>query len=226
MKLVFTGKGSAFTPELGNTSGFFIKDDDLFVLDMGETVFEKLSRKLELSSFKDIHILITHLHSDHVGSLGTVISYMYCIYGKKIDIYHPEENLRSLLSLMGIDEKMYDFHKDKDTEIEGIKISFVATPHVEDMACYGIIIGDRDESIYYSGDSKDIPNRVLDEFFEGKIRIIYQDTTMKNSPEPTHMSLALLEEKIPPEYRHRVYCMHLEEGAVKKIEDKGFKCIK
>ena len=40
--ITFLGSGSAFNPLLGNTSAYFVRNNQLFLIDAGETVFRKL----------------------------------------------------------------------------------------------------------------------------------------------------------------------------------------
>ena len=77
MKLHFFGCGSAFNPAMGNTSAWFEMDGCLFLVDCGETVYELLMKRSNLREYRQIYVLLTHLHADHVGSLGSLISYNY-----------------------------------------------------------------------------------------------------------------------------------------------------
>ena len=45
MILNFLGLGSAFFPELKNTSAYYETEDTLYLFDCGETVFEELLRR-------------------------------------------------------------------------------------------------------------------------------------------------------------------------------------
>lgn len=107
--LKFLGCGAAFYPVLGNTSAYFIKNNNLYLLDCGELVFHQLYERGMLTRYDRIYSIITHLHADHVGSLGSLISYTYFVLGKKVRVIHPEESVRQLLDLTGIDRKAYDF---------------------------------------------------------------------------------------------------------------------
>lgn len=101
-ELKFLGTGSAFNTELGNTSAYtFIEDGEskstMILFDCGETVFSKLRSVLEENrNIAHLIICITHSHSDHMGSLPTLLYYLHYVYCKvnyidmKIDfIAHP-----------------------------------------------------------------------------------------------------------------------------------------
>ena len=84
MELNFTGKGSAFYPPFKNTGAYMLSGKALYLIDCGETMFDVLYHKLDLASIEDVYVILTHMHADHVGSLGTLISYFYCLFNKAI----------------------------------------------------------------------------------------------------------------------------------------------
>ena len=112
MKLHFFGCGSAFNPAMGNTSAWFEMDGCLFLVDCGETVYELLMKRSNLREYRQIYVLLTHLHADHVGSLGSLISYNYCILGRKICVIHPRATVVELLRLMGIKDEFYNYYQE------------------------------------------------------------------------------------------------------------------
>ena len=89
MKLHFLGRGAAFYPAFGNTNAYFTEDNDLFFLDFGESAFEKAVRLLDLKSYRNIYVLLTHLHADHAGSLASLCSYTHLVLGLTIRISSP-----------------------------------------------------------------------------------------------------------------------------------------
>ena len=204
-KLKFLGIGSAFYPPFDNTSAFFTHNDDFYLIDCGESVFKKIWDLKEMKESKNIFILVTHFHCDHVGSLGSLISYLYLKMNK----------------VVGIEENFY-IYKNMLPEISQIKNNHVEVRHVDDMVCYGYEIIFPEETIYYSGDAVDIPEKILKKYFEGEIKEIYQDTCSYKSKNPSHGNIFDLEEKIPYEKRKNVYCMHLERDFRDKIIEKGF----
>lgn len=182
----------------------------------------KLFQKDMIEKYKDIYILITHMHADHVGSLGSLISYSYFVLGKQVTVIHPHENIQSLLDLMGIDRKAYVFKKCKSITISGIKVSAISVKHADDMECYGYIITDTVETFYYSGDSYEIPETVLDSFLKGEVDKIFQDTTKTVSSHRSHLPLSELAEIIPENMRGKVFCMHFGVDFSEDIKRMGF----
>ena len=83
-QLKFLGRGSAFNIKDGNTAAYIKDNNTLLLIDCGETVFKEIQRRNLLEGVSDINILITHLHSDHVGSLSSLL--MYCYYIKKLKL--------------------------------------------------------------------------------------------------------------------------------------------
>lgn len=72
MDLQFLGRGASFNPKEGNNSAYFIENRQLFLIDCGESIFERLVENGLLEDVDAINLMITHTHSDHVGSLGTL----------------------------------------------------------------------------------------------------------------------------------------------------------
>ena len=197
MKLHFFGCGSAFNPAMGNTSAWFEMDGCLFLVDCGETVYELLMKRSNLREYRQIYVLLTHLHADHVGSLGSLISYNYCILGRKICVIHPRATVVELLRLMGIKDEFYNYYQEL-LEAEGMRI-------------------------YYSGDSARMPERIAGMLKDGKLDAVYHDTSLHNPPSPSHCYVGVLEETVPEQLRHKVYCMHLDGECRDMLESRGFR---
>ena len=65
MELKFLGRGAAFNPKEGNNSAYFIENNQLFLIDCGESIFERLFENGLLKSVESINLMITHTHYDH-----------------------------------------------------------------------------------------------------------------------------------------------------------------
>ena len=122
-------------------------------------------------------MLLTHLHADHVGSLGTLISYYYCLHGIQVTVIHPEPTIIQLLTLEGITPKGYHYLQTLPENKAGITAVPIPVKHAEDMKCYGYILSDGRECIYYSGDAAEVPESVRADFLGGMISRLYQDTS-------------------------------------------------
>lgn len=220
-KLNFLGIGSAFNPVLDNTGAFFIDNGDFYLIDCGESTFKKIWNMEEMIQSRNIFILITHLHCDHVGSLGSLISYLYLNKGKTPYVIHPTEKIAEYLDTVGIKRNFY-IHMKSLPEESSIKNCEIEVNHVDNMQCYGYEIIFPDGVIYYSGDATEIPEEILKKYLNGEIGVIYQDTCSYISKNPTHGNIFYLEDKIPPDKRGNVYCMHLDRDFRGKIRELGF----
>ncbi|QSN68471.1 ribonuclease Z [Mammaliicoccus sciuri] len=160
-KLYPLGFGSAFNShEYGNNSWFFVNKDELYIIDCGSTVFNTFKQK-GLDEFENINIIITHMHTDHVGSLGTLIEYMYYVKEVRVKIisaYSLRNDIATYLGISGIERYMYEqiLHKpdEFDIKLDNITIEFHETPHVPQLKSYSLaIVRDKEELIIYSGDT-------------------------------------------------------------------------
>ena len=54
----------------------------MILIDCGETIARKIIKEYILDGIEELYILISHTHSDHIISLGTLL--FYSKYNKKI----------------------------------------------------------------------------------------------------------------------------------------------
>ncbi|GER66743.1 hypothetical protein BpJC4_12140 [Weizmannia acidilactici] len=235
--LEFIGCGSAFHTELGNNSAFYIKGQTLFLIDCGSSTFARLRESGILQKADRIHVVLTHTHADHVGSLGDLVLYGYWIIGKMaepaVTVYAPKDlNIRMLLDMMGAEEKTYilkEFTPGEEIEIPELSIRFEAVPvrHVPELHCFGYVLRIQNELIYYSGDCCEIPASILEKLTGGVFGAFYQDTCKADYEDNVHLSLRKLAEIIGPAFRDKVYCMHQDEGFDRDEAEKlGFQVVK
>lgn len=222
IELKFLGKGAAFYPKFGNTNAMFEIDKNLYFLDFGESAFDKVIKTVNLESYESICVILTHLHADHVGSLASFISYMYCILNRQILVVHPVDTVVKLLSLLGISKDFYKYSRELPQNSK-FTICPHEVEHANDMKAFGYVIEHNGEKIYYSGDAANIPEKVLNDFLAGKIKRLYQDTASHHSTSHCHYSK--LEELIPPSMRKQVFCMHFDDDYIDLLHNKGFSVI-
>lgn len=222
MVLTFLGKGAAFYPAYGNTGAYFWVEKALYLIDCGETAFGTLHKNGILDGAETVYVLVTHLHADHVGSLASLISYLFYKKNIRPAIIHPEKSIIDLLTLMGVSADVYHYCPAMPDNSAGIRAEAVRVKHVENMKSYGYLLGDEAETIYYSGDACEIPGKVLSAFLGGTISRLYQDTAVQDSGHTTHCSYKQMEQLIPPPMRGKVICMHLDGPCEKILEESGF----
>lgn len=230
--LNFIGMGSAFNTEIGNTSAFVKNNDSLILIDCGGTVFHKLQELSMFDELKNLYIVITHTHPDHVGSLGDLIFYSYYILKHKPTIFFPQKELiERFLTSIGVSAEMYNLNSNiaediKDVQLGDFSINFMPVSHVDTIPTYGFIMKLNGRVFYYSGDANGISNIIVDKLKSGQICRIYQDTCGLDYEGNAHLSLRKLCDIIPHEFRNKVYCMHLDKNiTVEDIKHNGFNVV-
>lgn len=224
--LRFLGTGSCFNTEFGNNSAYYFDESkkSLFLIDCGESIFERLCNLESFQKATKIDVLITHMHSDHVGSLPSLI--FYCAFVKGIVptiIYPNKETLISFLNLTGVEDKLYAFCKPE--EFTKHSITPVKQKHVANIDAFGYKITIKGKTFYYSGDSASINNDILDALHLGNFSYFYQDVTKFSNG--VHMNVNELSKLVPEAVRKRVTCMHFDDVETLKIaKSLGFKIAK
>ncbi|MDO5541201.1 MAG: MBL fold metallo-hydrolase [Eubacteriales bacterium] len=225
--LGFAGCGAALYPELYNSNGYFVLDGDLFLIDCGETTFRQHYMAGNFDHVKSITVFITHMHTDHIGSLGTLIVYCYLKLGIRTRVIYPEpEKLETVFRLTGVEPEHYELYDDyavcKDRRVGAVPIQ--VKHHDVMVNSFGYIFSVEKKVFYYSGDAAELPENVKEKFFRGEIDELYQDTSVEDHG-GAHFTLQKLEEAIPLRYRSRVYCMHYDGEFFEIIRSKGFQTI-
>lgn len=209
--LSFLGTGSAFNRKFGNTSAFYFceKENHLFLIDCGENIFERLLSTDILKRAESIDVLITHLHSDHIGSLASLI--FYCRYVKNIipNIIYPDfKTIYEYLSIVGVPYQFYDLNEPCD--YKRYSIQYIKQSHSPIIKSYGYVITINNQKLFYSGDGKSIPEKIMLDFYSNHFNYFYQDVTRFESE--NHMHINTLAAAILPFQRNLVYCMHFDDN--------------
>lgn len=234
MDLKFLGRGAAFNPKEGNNSAYFVENNQLFLIDCGESIFERLFESGLLESVESINLMITHTHSDHVGSLGSLAMYSFYVLHKPLNIILPENakhlpNIEKILSGFYVEEQMYNYINEKnfDDKYQTFKnIRYMETNHRDDLNCYGILFNTQNGIVYYSGDTKEI-NNIKALIASGEsIDKLYIDTTTDNFSGNVHVYIGILKEEIPDELKKCVYCMHINnDSCIEQAQALGFNVV-
>lgn len=217
MELQFLGRGSGFNPEEGNTSAFLKSDDGetLFLIDCGSTVFSRLMEKGILDGVQHLHIALTHLHGDHVGSLSELLVYAYWKMGIRPLVHFPialdDDSLEIFLKIQDVVDCCYQHECLSSGKIGNLHLQFKFFPvfhvaHLQDQT-FAIWLQIRDDKIYYSGDT----NRIscLEGLLQGEFdRVYHECSTWEQSP--VHVPYGKLLEAFHPEVRSKIWLMHLD----------------
>ena len=143
--LNFLGSDAGFGEK--NNSAFYEKDDEIYIIDCGFTVFQEIRKKFDFSKYKKINIIITHLHNDHAGSLSQVILLAWFAYNKKVNIISHCKNIEKYLEITGTTREAYEVK----TQLDNLK--FIKTQHVKELDCYGFVWEVNGKKIVYTGDT-------------------------------------------------------------------------
>lgn len=219
--LHFLGDGSAFNLYDDNTAAYMTVGDALILIDCGEQICNRIIRKGLLDGVSRVHLLITHTHSDHIGSLEGFIYYITYLTDKTLSVYYPHPSrLDKMMYMQGL-EKSYHTLPVPET-IEGFVIEAVKQKHM--FGAYGYFFYSEDDSFFYSGDTSVISSRAVKELREGKIDRIYHKVSFSSSP--IHTPISDLEATFSPDERARVYLMHFaNEDNRRESLSRGFSIV-
>ena len=234
MDLQFLGRGAAFNPKEGNNSAYFIENNQLFLIDCGESIFERLVENGLLESIDAINLMITHTHSDHIGSLGTLAMYSYYTLRKPLNIIMKKEakhlpNIEKVLEGFGCTHVMYNYIDEEQYDNKFLSfqnIRYVETEHCDELSCYGLLFTTQKGLVYYSGDTREIET-IKSLITSGKdIDKLYIDTTTANFPGNVHLYIGILQEQIPKEFKSKVFCMHINnDQCIEEAKNAGFNVV-
>lgn len=233
MELNFLGRGSAFNVLEGSNSAYIIEGNSILLIDCGETVYERLNMYHLLDGIDHVYVLVTHTHSDHIGSIGTLANYYFLTFNQKIHIvldYHSKikEDMKTLLRIFGLEEHMYYLETPDilDNQFKAFKtVRYQEITHCPQLISYAIRFDTENGEIFYTGDTNDITvlKSLLNRIDE--IDRIYVDTN--TSSLPVHLNVDLLANTVPEEHRKKIYCMHFNnEDCINKAKNYGFHIIK
>lgn len=143
--LNFLGSDAGFGEK--NNSAYYEKDNEIYIIDCGFTVFQEIRKNIDFSKYKKINIIITHLHNDHAGSLSQVILLAWFAYNKKVNVISHCENIEKYLEITGTPKDTYEVKKELDN------LKFIKTDHVKELDCYGFVWKVNGKKIVYTGDT-------------------------------------------------------------------------
>lgn len=217
--LKFLGVGSCFNVKMGNTAAYYIEGEKFTLIDCGESVFEKIVSEDLLEGIKQVDIYITHLHSDHVGSLPSFIFYLKFGFSIKPNIYFPNDEIVQFLRLSNVSDEIYNFVK---LENKQENVHVVKQKHTIVESAFGYIMKIGDKWIFYSGDANSYNlkwRRAFNGFYlEDKnivVSHIYHDVTRHLND--AHVNIWELAKQFPRDIRKKVTLMHFDDEETIKI---------
>jgi len=227
--MTFLGVGSGLTPEFGNNNVLVEGQDPdaVLLIDCGYTTPPKLLDMKRLSEVK--HILITHVHADHVGGLEVVGHLSRFITQQRPHLYVHESLLDELwdgslrggmsrtqnregepamLALADFFEVHVLHERAPVIAIAGLpEITLQPTLHVKGKPAFSVFLGDR---VYYSSDTQLLPPG---EGLSGApLEAIFQDCQLVGGSSNVHTPLEQLARELPPERKRITHLMHYGHG--------------
>lgn len=232
MELSFIGTGSAFSGKINN-SAYLKSKNSMLLIDCGETVFGEILRRNLLDGVDSVYVFITHTHSDHVGSLSSLIHYINLSSGAKVHLvgdkgYKIKSSIDTLLKINGNTKEQYDYATLKKVkDVFGFADAEIAeVSHSPLLHSYAIKFGKFSrggvlQNIYFTGDCCDveyIKSALNDEF----LHKIYCDVSLQGGGVHLPLEDAV---KLFAGKSDKVVFMHIENGFVEnRLKNQGFKC--
>ena len=221
MEIKFIGTGGAFDFNKGTAAAIVKVAGKKILIDCGYSTLPILANK-DLA--KDIdHILITHLHGDHIGSLSTLLPYLQIKLNNNASIITPTEEFQN--ELHQFFTVTYEAKRANYVPITDFpEIGFVDTSnqHVEGMASFAYYFSEDNQLIYYSGDigNADTAKNFLDTRKESNITVFHETTPRTDMA--VHASYREVQEKLKG---YETYVYHIakenmpEDCTLKYLED-------
>ena len=184
------GAGGAFDTTITNSSFLINTDKGSILYDCGYNVFPKLVEMDENSEDEiigDINtIIVSHDDDDHMGSVKSLLYYMYFILGKKdVNLYCPD-HMVDMFSSMNKEMKSSRYfdaqiveprpiHMIKFEEEERFGAEFRVVRGIHHTTAYGVIAHDkRGNIVAISGDTK------ANVYFEEEIKYVANRMNVPN----------------------------------------------
>ena len=208
----FLGLESGF----GNyhTNAFFKTPNSLVFIDLSGTNIKKANKLLSENLDKDIYVLITHMHADHISGIPIFTQTAFYVYEKTIKYLVPsnlEEDFKTHFKITGINDNIYEFYK-LDIAVGNVFEDFnlipIKTYHCDELVgkCFGYLINANNKSILYTGDTACISD--FKDYFS-KIDELYIDCSVNYGK--VHVKLSEILEYLGDNSIFDVYLMHLDD---------------
>ena len=144
--LKFLGNDDGFGDK--NNSAYLEINNELYLIDCGFTVFNEIKNKFDFNKYKNINVIITHLHNDHAGSLSQLILYLWFIYKKRTNVITNCVHMKEYLKITGTPSVAYEIRNN----IGNLK--FIKTEHTDYLDAYGFVLNIENKKILYTGDTR------------------------------------------------------------------------
>lgn len=225
MKLKFLGNGSGFAKT--HTGAYFIDNKDLVVIDCSMLNLQKIL-DLGMNNFKNVYLLITHMHDDHFSGVSLFIQYMNYIYKNKLNLVLPSELIEDVkleFKIKGIPNTIYNLINVDENKPNWF-INKIKTQHAPELEgkCFGYVLDINNTKICYSGDTN-ILN--VYEPYLNECKEFYIDVSALYGG--VHLKYSNVEDNLLSyirKYKLDIYMMHIDdEEELRKIKHSSIKIV-
>lgn len=219
MRVKQIGNGGAFDFESVNSSFLIEEGSEYILFDCGYSVYAELRKLNDYHDEIDIKMLrnvyISHMDDDHMGSLKTLIFYMFFVHNIKLNILAFNEVADELNLYLKDMKKYIDLHKLSNGIIyNGLKLDSIKTSH--HVECYGLIVSDNKNSIMISGDTKALVN-FPEIVYRYENKIIFHDfSEWDNEEQQVHACKTDVNRYYPKELQENIIWYHNNKDFDKK----------
>lgn len=208
-----------------HTNAFFKTDKSLVYIDLSGTSMKKAKRLLEENLDKEIFMLVTHLHADHISGIPIFIQTAFYVYHKTINFVIPtniKDDFKNYLKITGINPSIYNVNYVddlKEVSFVDFKVTPISTFHCEELInkCFGYLIEVNERKYLYTGDTA-----ILEPFkpFLNNLESLYIDTSVDYGK--VHLRLDEILDYFGDSPSFNIYLMHLDNvgKAFSIIKDK------
>lgn len=218
--LKFLGRGSAFAKS--QNSAFFIDGDALVLIDCAMSAFHVLLERGITQ--KQIYVLVTHTHGDHVGGIPMLIHCARYVSGAHVTVIAPSQEVADDLDYLirrldGCDQSAYTIITADEADVPWL-IGTVPVEHVKALKgrCFGYRLRIRGTDVLYTGDTAEL-EPFLPFLHPGVY--LYAEAACFDSGVHLHIDKLLPEfERLCAEGVH-VYLMHIDDEAQMAEKIKG-----
>lgn len=215
MIITMIGTGNAFAKQYFNNNALIQQNNFQLLVDCGITLPYALHKQGH--SFNQLDgVLISHIHSDHVGGLESYAFQMMFKYKRKPTLYIAESLIQPLWETslkgglsQGDLNRIEDFFHvvplipGQTYELASeLSVKLIQTKHIANKDSYSILFNDH---FFYSADMTFNP-QLLHELMDSGVELFYHDCQLE-SPGVVHTSLEELL-TLPADLQQKIKLMH------------------
>ena len=232
--LKFLGRGSAFNEN--QNCAFFTDNESLVLIDCAMSGFHEVRKagleglkETDGADLKDIVVLVTHTHGDHIGGIPMLIHYAFYVLKIPVTVIVPSEELREDLSyacdrLEGCDPLGYRLISVDEAKGEYAWLKrAILTEHSPQLAgrCFGYNLEIDGRNVVFTGDTN-----TLEPFlpYLEKGSVLYTEVSCYDSVVHLHVKKLMEYAELFKERETEVYLMHMddEKTILEQVKGCGF----